>query len=194
MKKAIKYVLIGLVALTVIGLIGQAFDKPKVKSSAAEAVSDSDTIRAITPVPTPEAPASQWEYAETVDKMDATKTKTATIQSTNNLEFEFPYGRSAFSLTVRKNAKGTDVYVYCSSCQFLTGIMGDKSYRVKFDDEAPFSVSVLGADSGDSKLAFLSSEKKLIEKIKKAKRMTVEAQFYEAGRQAIEFDVAGFQW
>ena len=166
------------------------------KPSGADSTTpmQADTATQSSATTEPEKELAQWAYEERADKMDGTKSKFATLMSTTDAEFGFPYGHSSFQLTVRKKGGSTDVYVYCNSCQFLTGISGDKTYRVKFDEEAPFNVTVMGAESGDSKMAFLGSEQKLIAKMKKAKKLMVEGQFYQEGRKAIEFDISGFQW
>lgn len=135
-----------------------------------------------------------WTYSETTDEMDNSKNRYASTTSTNTLNFEFPYGETDFELVIREKKNSTDVYMTCSSCQFLTGIMDEKTYRFKFDEEPPVKFSVSSASSGGADIVFFNSEKKLISKIKKAKRLKIEAEFYDSGFKTIDFNIEGLKW
>jgi len=45
-----------------------------------------------------------------------------------------------------------------------------------------------------SDVIFLSPESKIIDKLKKAKKVVIEPEFYQAGYQQVSFDVSGLEW
>lgn len=159
-------------------------------SGASGSASTTDTTE-VEPTPKKE---TGWEYKEDIDQMDNTKTTMAALVSDNTVEFEFPYGESSFTLLLRKKKGSTDVILTCSKCQFITGIMDDKKYRVKFDDEPPFNVFANSSSSGSADVVFLGSEAKLISKLKKAEKMIIEAEFYDRGLEQITFSTKGLKW
>lgn len=138
--------------------------------------------------------ATGWRYTEKVDEMDGTKKTLATLVADNTLDFDFPYGQSEFALHIRSWKGSTDIYLVCSKCQFIAGIMGEKTYRVKFDDEAPMKISANHTTSGSSDVVFLGSESKLISKLKTANKLIIEAEFFDAGYKRITFTTKGLQW
>ena len=135
-----------------------------------------------------------WIYSEDIDQMDNTKKTYASLDSENSIKFNYPYGDSDFTLNIRTWKGSTDVYLTCSKCQFIAGFGGSKTYRVKFDDEAPFKVTATHTSSGGSKTVFLGSETKLISKLKKAEKMMIEAEFYKTGYEQINFSTKGLKW
>jgi hypothetical protein len=192
-----KKILIGIGVLFIIGLIGSQFDKsdkPKTPATSANALSD--TTSSVADNPTIDKPnnSDEWNYSEDVDQMDNTKRTIASLKADNTIEFDFPYGNSEFTINVRKWKGSTDVYLYCSSCQFIAGISGEKTYRVKFDDEAPFRVTANYSTDGSSDVVFLGSETKLITKLKTAKKLIIEPEFFDVGFKPVTFSVQGFKW
>lgn len=163
-----------------------AINQPAQQSSGYTYTEPSKTEKSIDPF-------SNWIYEEQTDKMDNTVYKFARCSSRTVLNFPFPYDESSFEMVVRQKGKKKDVYVTCTSCQFLTGIMGDKSYRVKFDSAAPVRFTVAGPDSYDSKMFFIVNGESFVKKLKQAKRVMIEPEFHEAGRQAILFNTEGLK-
>lgn len=136
-----------------------------------------------------------WTYQETTDEMSGDKSYFASCTSTNKLEFEFPYGGgSTFTLAIRNNKKSNNVYLSVDKGQFKTSIMNSESCRVKFDDGQPVNFSFVSSDDGSTDIIFFNSESKFISKLKKAKKVKIEAPFFNAGRQIIQFDVDGLKW
>lgn len=143
-----------------------------------------------------EEAAETWSYGEYTDQMNGDKKYYATCVSTNTLEFEFPYaGGSTFELAIRHHeGKGSDVRLEVSKGQFMPSIMNSEYVRVKFDDGEAAKFSYSGTDDGSATIIFLNNEKKFINKLKTAKKLMIEAPFYQAGRQIIQFDVEGLKW
>lgn len=97
-------------------------------------------------------------------------------------------------ITVRNMGKETDALITISKGQFMTSISGDEFLRVKFDDEQPINFSFTSAANGSSEVIFITSTNKFLTKLKTAKKVMVEAPFYDAGRQIGEFSVEGLEW
>jgi hypothetical protein len=137
---------------------------------------------------------SRWIYSEQEDKMSDNPIKTASIVANEQLEFDFPYsGGATATLTIRKKNSSTDVYLRISTGQFH-GDYENPSVRIKFDNEKPKRYSYSEAEDASSDIIFLNSERELIAKMEKAKKMIIEAEFYQEGRRQMEFDVAGLKW
>jgi hypothetical protein len=135
-----------------------------------------------------------WNYSEDKDEMTGKKTYFAMCYSENKVFFEFPYdGGSSFTLGVRKSPSGTDVYLSVSKGQFLTSYDGS-SMRVKFDDEPPVTYTYNGTSDGSSDVIFIGSKSRFISKLRKAKRVSLEPEFYQAGKQIVKFNVEGLKW
>lgn len=138
--------------------------------------------------------SKSWQYSEKVDEMDGTKMITAVLESDNQLKFEFPYGNSTFKLYVRNWNGDNDAFLTCSNCQFIAGFMGEKTYRIKFDDEAPINVTATSPSDGSSDTVFFGSESKIISKLKTAEKIIIEGSFFDAGVQNIKFTSKDFKW
>ncbi|MFV0247683.1 MAG: hypothetical protein ACK5H1_01810 [Tenacibaculum sp.] len=137
---------------------------------------------------------TNWRYSESIDEMDNTKKIIAYINSDNSIKFDFPYGNSDFKLSVR-NWKGRNtVYISCSKCQFISGFSGEKTYRIKFDDEAPIRVSANHSSSGGADIVFFGSVSRIISKLKTSKKLMIEAEFFNFGMGNIVFSTKGFEW
>lgn len=142
-----------------------------------------------------EEPKSIWTYTEDEDEMSGQKRYFGTCVSTNQIEFEFPYnGGSTFNLIIRNMGQGNEVILQVSKGQFITSISSSESCRVKFDDEQPSKFTYNSASDGSSDVIFINNAKKFISRLKKAQKLMIEVQFYNAGNQIIYFDVAGLEW
>lgn len=137
---------------------------------------------------------NNWKYDVVEDKMTGEKTNFASLKSSNELNFDFPYdGGSIFDLTLRKSKEGVDAMIIVDKGQFLTGISSKKG-RVKFDDKEPVYYSYVGASDASADVIFIKNSQKFINEIKASKKMMFEAEFYQSGNQIIEFDVEGLVW
>lgn len=136
-----------------------------------------------------------WNYSESEDKMTGEKRYFAECKSTNQINFEFPYdGGTTFTLTIRNMGKGNAVILSGDKCQFTSSYSGSETCRVKFDDADPVNYSYNMSADGSSDLIFFTYQDNFISKLKGAKKLMIEAPFYDAGKQIIEFDVEGLKW
>jgi len=138
---------------------------------------------------------SNWQYSEDADKMTNEKMFFASCVSTNEIEFEFPYnGGSNFTLTLRNIGKGNEIVLQVSKGQFMPGIMSSEYCRVKFEDGETVKYTYNSAADGSADVIFLDNSTKFLTKLKTAKKLMIEAPFFDAGRQVINFDVEGLTW
>jgi hypothetical protein len=179
-------VAMALLLVLVIVLLLPSNNKPKENNDT----SNNYTVQKSTPIP-----ISNWQYSNTVDEMEGRKVHIAECYSDNNILFEFPYnqeGGSSFELFLRKN-KDFDIGLSVSKGQFLSGY-GNRGVKLKFDNEKPFIVGYNGTSDGSSETIFLHNTSKILNKLKTAKKLKIEVEFYDCGNQIINFTVQGLKW
>lgn len=133
-----------------------------------------------------------WEYFDEQDKMTSEIKYYATIEANDLLYFDSPYdGGSTASFIVRHKDGYGNAFLKISKGQFI--IHTDTKFRIRFDDEKPNRYSVSNPSDGSSDVVFFRYYQ-LIDKIKKHKKMIVEAEFYREGMRPIEFNIEGLKW
>lgn len=140
--------------------------------------------------------AEPWRHETYTTKMGEVL-KTATTYSDNTLDLPFPYQeRFNFgSIRLVKTKSGTSVRVTAVTGLLMCYSFNPCKVRVKFDDEKPRTFLGYPAESQDSTVAFLDNEAAFVASAKKASKILVELNFYQAGRQVLEFtpgQLAGF--
>lgn len=136
----------------------------------------------------------KWSYHESIDKMRNTKTFYASIQSLNELQFDSPYSGGSYGiLTIRKSPEfGKDIMFSIEKGQFLCH---DECFVfMKFDDRKIEKYKAIEPSDGTPNILFLQPYKIIINKIQKAKHLIIEADFYQEGRQQVEFNISGLVW
>lgn len=161
------------------------------QDSTAVLAEDSVTAAATKPA----QPESAWEYTEETDEMTDKVNRRAYVISENSANFDFPYdGGSRLALNIRDHSTlGKDIWIYIDKGQFNTGIYGQK-VTLRFDDEKPITVNGNSSSDGSADVLFLSSYKKLLPKLLKAKTLKVQVEFFQEGNRTFTFDVAGLKW
>ncbi|MFD0795316.1 hypothetical protein ACFQZX_16965 [Mucilaginibacter litoreus] len=137
---------------------------------------------------------SKWSYTEEEDKMTSKKKYFATIDANDLLQFDFPYdGGVTATLVVRHQGGENEVILQVSKGQFMTGVDGT-TVKIRIDDSPAATYSASGPSDGSSEILFINNANKLIKKMKTAKKVLIQAEFYDSGNKIMEFDVDGFQW
>jgi len=171
------------------------------KSSYADSLADSTLESDSLPPDTeqdaaakPAEKTEKWEYSEEEDKMTSKKKYFANIVSDNELNFEFPYNGGSFGgVMVRKMNGKSEVILSISKGQFNTN--SDGTYvKVRFDKNKPLTFAVNEPSDGSSTFLFVQNSKKFLTQLKNAKKMIVQAEFYQSGLREMEFTTAGFKW
>lgn len=136
-----------------------------------------------------------WNYSLDTDQMTSKLEYYASNTALNNLQFNFPYnqGETDEYLNIRERNGKTDAWLNVSQGQFNTGVDGE-NVKIRFDNGAPQTFGCSESSDGDTKFLFFNSPGDLIAKIKKAKKIIIEAEFFEGGNQEMTFDVSGLEW
>lgn len=137
--------------------------------------------------------SGSWKYSTKVDEMNDSKSKFASIVSDNVEFFDFPYGGgSSLTLAVRWTKKwGTDVYIAISSGQFLCSDYNATNFvRVRFGEEKPIKFYTVEPSDNSSDVLFFENAKKFITHAKKAKKIRIEAPFYQEGNHVFTFTMS----
>jgi hypothetical protein len=118
----------------------------------------------------------------------------AAVESTNTLEFGFPYqGVQHARLTIRKKTgHETDVYVAIEKGQFLCGVE-NCTVNVRFDQGSIRHFTAVPPSDHSSTVLFIEDAPDFTGAVRKAKQVTIEATFYQEGSQGLEFDIEGFK-
>ncbi|HDL3997589.1 TPA: hypothetical protein PW644_002337 [Mannheimia haemolytica] len=140
---------------------------------------------------------SNWEYEQKKDELRNATTYFAKIRSTNTIDFGFPYNSSSMNLMLRKDPKyGNDV-IFSVHGQFDGCMIESCKITVKFDDGKLESYRMIGADGGSNDTLFIENAKAMktfVDKLKKSKKLIVEASFYNYGKGQFTFDTQGLEW
>lgn len=180
-------------------LIGIAAPKPKKvegeQATASKMLADRTSIEEDAKEPAPPARASKWQYVENRDEMRNSTSKTASVRSENEVEFDFPYGETGATLWVRKDPKfGLDVAFQVDSGQILCHSFGDSKVWIKFDDKPIQTFTCTDASDGSSETAFLLNDSRALAELRKAKKTIIEAEFFQEGRQQFIFNTQNLEW
>lgn len=193
-----KVVLIFLGFIVFVAVIGQcnrdqsSTTSTPASSSTPAAASPAATV-APTPPPVPE-PGSQWIYGQNEDPMAKSVTYGALVQSTNTVEFDFPYNKPQHAtLTLRTHPRhGKDVILGIERGQFLCRSYEDCTILVRFDDQKAQSYSAVGAADSSTETIFIRNYSRFLSSMQKAKTVRIAAEIYQQGAPVFEFDVSGF--
>lgn len=141
-----------------------------------------------------EAAAAPWSYYHTDDPMSKGKTHTATLSSSNTVEFGFPYGGTQHGrLTLRTDPKyGKDVIFKIEKGQILCPSYDSCRVLVRFDEENATSYTAVGAADNSTETIFIRNYSQFVEKMMKAKRVRISMNIYQEGAPVFDFDVSGF--
>jgi hypothetical protein len=140
---------------------------------------------------------SSWDYSQFEDEMGRGKVYTATIESKNTINLDFPYnGAQHGLLTLREHTKhGKDVILKIERGQLLDSEYNDPVV-VRFDSEKPLTFSSVGASDHSTETLFLRGNafSAFTTRLKTAKTVRIQAPLYQGGNQVFIFEVDGFNW
>lgn len=193
-----KKLLVGLCLLPVFAVAnetGESCSKLEDSSKRLECY-DSVFLKKTDAVDENKAIQSKWEYGQNKDELRNATTYKAMLSSNNAVNFGFPYESSFMYLALRKDPKyGNDV-VFTVNGQFNSCYDSCK-ITVKFDDNNLETYRMVGSDGGSNDTIFIESQKSMktfVSKLKKSKKLIVEASFYDHGKGQFTFDTQGLEW
>ena len=134
-----------------------------------------------------------WQYTSTRDSMTDQTTYRAATKSLNAFNFKFPYrGEQHATLTLRTHPRyGKDIILTIERGQFLCSISGC-NVLVRFDDSKPVRYSASEPSDHSTTTLFINDYSRFAGKMLKAKRLRIQAEFYQEGSRTFEFDVSHF--
>jgi len=105
--------------------------------------------------------------------------KMAWVQSTNYINFDFPYeGPQKATLLIRNHPRyGKDIILRIERGQFYFGLDGCDMV-VRFDEQKPVTFHAIEPSTNDSTSAFISNYDRFVANLKKAKKVRIEAPFF----------------
>lgn len=161
----------------------------------AEAMQGSEASEATKPEQVETKPASAWEYHTQKDEMRGAESQFAQLSGSNTIDLDFPYGEQRGRLMLRQSAQyGFDILVGVDSGQIMCNSFTNSHINVKFDDGPIQRYRCLDASDGTSNMVFIEGAKGFLPKLKKSKKIIVEAEFFQNGTQQLTFDTANLEW
>ena len=142
-----------------------------------------------------EEPPSAWQYSTSEDAMRGTTTYFAVATASNTLHFNFPYaGGSTAQIGVVRSGDELRAGITISKGQFTCfGGNGD-AVSMKFDSGSVLNFPCFRSADGNSQVIGIGDADGFFQRLRKAKKLVVEAQFFQAGYQQMTFNVEGFEW
>lgn len=146
------------------------------------------------PAVRPNIPGSQWSYSHEADPMSKGMTHSASVTSSNTVDFKFPYnGSQHATLTFRNDPRyGKDVIFSIEKGQILCRSYEDCTVDVRFDGDDVSQYSAIGAADNSTETIFIKNYKRFIEKVKKSKKVRISVNVYQEGSPVFTFDVSNF--
>jgi len=136
-----------------------------------------------------------WTYLADTDKMTSKLTYQAIVNSSNKLNFDAPYDGGSTAATIIRNKGGkNEVMVSIDKGQFICDVSDGCAINIRFDNNPATKFIASEPSDGSSTLLFIEAPKKFIDNVKKAKKMIVQAEFYQSGLREMEFNVDGLKW
>lgn len=152
-----------------------------------------DTALAADAAPT--KPVSNWSYHTSEDAVRGKTTYFADVSSSNQIQQGPPYGSSGLKLQLRKSpAYGIDAILILDSGQIVCRSYEGCSATYSIDGGRPQRINLNTPADYSSDAVFIEGARGFINKLKKAKRLVVELDIYQAGRPQFEFSVEGLDW
>ena len=188
--------------LAVVFFIAVGVSAPKIDPAGKKAASTPPPAATASPgaapaetTPAEAAAPSKWQYSEDKDQMRGTVSRFAVVESENEVDLDFPYGSVRGTITIRQRPEdGLNIMFSVEKGQILCHAFGDSIVSVKFDDKPVQKFRCTGSSDGSSEMAFLQSGARALSGMKGAKRTTIEAEFFQKGRQQFVFDTSGLAW
>jgi hypothetical protein len=133
-------------------------------------------------------------YSQDEDPMAKGRVLQALVNSSNSVEFDFPYsGPQNGSLRLRKDPRhGLNVMFEIERGQILCPSYDECTVLVRFDDHQAKRFSGLGPSDNSSEVVFIQNERGFLKEMKNSKRVRISANIYKQGAPVFDFDVSGF--
>lgn len=127
--------------------------------------------------------------------MRGVKTKLAELRSTNRAQLDFPYrGGSTLEMNLRKRDSDDEPEVFFRLDRGQVPCHSDCSLFSKFDSDEVKGWEGTGPKSHRGDTIFVDNSKEFLERLRTAKRLTVEVLIFNHGKFQYTFNVDGLKW
>jgi hypothetical protein len=133
-----------------------------------------------------------WTSGSTTDKMDGKVTKFTYSDSTNLVDFEFPYnGGSQGSIVVFGSQS---VKFMVNKGQLICNNWEGCQVRIKIDNRPPKQYTFCADGNYNSEVIWMcnGSNTRFVKELAGASKVMIEPEFFRAGNKIYEFNVEGF--
>ena len=147
-----------------------------------------------TPTASTAPQGTQWVYDSSKDPMGKGTSYGAIIQSSNTVEFAFPYsGPQHATLSLRTHPRfGKNVIFSIERGQILCPSYENCTILVRFDDHEAQNYSAIGAADNSTETIFIQNYSRFLSNMQRAKTVRISAKIFQEGAPVFEFDVSGF--
>ena len=166
-------------------------------ASDAEAAAN-DAIRAVREAESPgsittSTSTPSWSISESHDRMTDRVQQEACLNSVDKVNLPDPYGARALQLCFWTTgaAAPSHAQLHIVGSGQYAACLEDCAIRLRLDGGKPQLWSAAEPSDSSTGVYILSRPGDLFRRVSSAKRVMLEASFFEAGRQAVEFHVPG---
>jgi hypothetical protein len=137
----------------------------------------------------------QWKYSANEDSMTGKLINYANLDSTNTVEFSFPYNKPQIgTLELRSHPRhGKDVMFSIERGQILCNSFRDCTVLVRLNNGAPETFSAVSPSDNSSNTIFIRGYDRFMNKLKKANIIRISVNIYQEGAPVFEFNASGFK-
>ena len=127
--------------------------------------------------------------------MRSAVTRYATLDATQSIHLDFPYGEQTPQIMIRQSPKfGFDILVGVPSGQVMCNSWNNSHISVKFDDGAIERYGCNDAADGSNNMVFIEGAKGFLAKLRHSRKAVIEAEFFQNGMQQMTFNTEGLVW
>lgn len=134
-----------------------------------------------------------WHYGSRMDEMTGNEYRLASVESDNEIDFDFPYSSSTGQLILRTYEGDLDIILKMGSGQIMPSIGGTEYAEFKFDDGSVKKITFNSAETTIDPIIFFNKEQSILRDLQKSKKLMLRVPFFESGRQTLYFNVEGLK-
>lgn len=137
---------------------------------------------------------SQWSYNQVADEMSKGTAYLATVDSSNTVDFDFPYsGEQRALLALRIDPRyGKDIIFKIEKGQILCSSYEGCTVLVRFDDGKASNYTAASSADNSTETIYIRNYNRFVENMLKAKKVRISTTIFQEGAPVFEFDVSGF--
>ncbi len=160
----------------------------------AEQMADSIIAKAESDAAKEIGKTATWSYMQDTDRMTSKIAEFAELRATDELDLGFPYEGSVPYIVLRYKRGAVDALFQVTKGQLHHAYDDPASISVRFDSAKAERYLCDEPSDGSSNAYFIRAKTKFIGKLKKAKKVWIETEFFESGLKVMEFNTAGLNW